>query len=81
MNTVCIKREMVEGKKVVTLDSDCPLNIDAIKESIQIVNNLKADYGLLTLWGVELSISKDAVAEDVLSQFKQKVKRKTTILP
>lgn len=70
MNTVWTKREIIDRKKVLTLDSDCQFNIDAIKESIQIVNNLKADYGLLTLFGIEMTINPDDVADDVLESFK-----------
>lgn len=70
MNTVWTKRETIEGFKVLTLDSDCTLNFDAIKESIQVIKNRNADYGLLTLWGIELKISKYDIAEDVFEKFK-----------
>ncbi|QIC46252.1 hypothetical protein GAG94_03380 [Lysinibacillus sphaericus] len=70
MNTVWTNGKIIDGKKVIVLDSDCQFNIDAIKESIQIVNKLKVDYGLLTLWGIEMTINPDDVAEDVLESFK-----------
>lgn len=70
MNTIVTSREIVDNKKVIVLDSDCQFNIDAIKESIQLVNNFKADYGLLTLWGIELTICPNDTPEDVFNSFK-----------
>lgn len=75
MNTVWTERKIIDGKKVLVLDSDCQFNINAIKESIQVINNLKADYGLLTLWGIELKINANDVAENVFENFKMTMRK------